>query len=166
MIEMKCPLETPDHAQVLLDYCDRKLGPESTAVLERHIQICPSCRRFAEGQRAVWAALDSWDAAPVSADFDRRLYQRIENDVSWWERLARPFRPLMVYRGLPIAAAACLVIVAAVMVELPGRHTGPANPEVGVVDVQPEQVEQALDAMDMLSEFSHKVRSEGSDSKL
>jgi len=35
-----------------------------------------------------------------------------------------------------------------------------------VESVQPEQVEQALDAMEMLSEFSHHVRSDGQESKL
>src|SRR3954470_22382559 len=94
---MSCPMETPETAQLLLDYCARKLSPESTAVLEGHFAICPSCRGFAEAQRTVWAALDAWEMLPVSGDFDRRLYERIERierDVPWWDVLVRPFRPL------------------------------------------------------------------------
>ena len=44
---MTCPMETPETAELLLDYCARKLNPESTAILERHFAICPSCRSFA-----------------------------------------------------------------------------------------------------------------------
>ena len=79
---MNCPLETRDNAQLLLDYCTRKLEPESVAILERHIALCGACREFANSQRAVWDALDAWEAAPVSPDFDSRLYRRIEARVS------------------------------------------------------------------------------------
>src|SRR4051812_35080715 len=158
---MNCPLETADNAELLLNYCDRKLNPESTAILEQHIEICPSCREFAEGQRAVWAALDSWDLQPVSADFDRRLYARIEKDVPWWDVLVRPFRPLMAHRAIAATAVACVVIVAGVLIERPGKPVRPATPDTAAVEVQPEQVEQALDAMDMLGDFSHKVRGGG-----
>ena len=87
---MNCPLETRDNAQLLLDYCTRKLEPESVAILERHMALCSACREFAGRQRAVWDALDSWEAAPVSPDFDSRLYRRIEDRVPWWEILRRP----------------------------------------------------------------------------
>ena len=50
---MNCPLETRDNAQLLLDYCARKLEPESVAILERHIALCSACREFASRQRAV-----------------------------------------------------------------------------------------------------------------
>jgi hypothetical protein len=166
---MNCPMETPGTAELLLDYCARKLNPESTAILERHFEICPSCRSFAEGQRAVWKALDSyaeWDAPPVSADFDRRLYERIEEidkDVPWWDVLVRPLRVLTAHRGIA-AAAACVLIAAGVLFEQQPRRqvepVEPAKPTMAVVDVQPEQVEQALNEMDMLSEFSHKARTD------
>src|SRR2546429_35515 len=91
---MICPLEDRENAQQLLDYCTRNLDAQAAAILERHIAICPACREFADNQRAVWQALDAWEAAPVSADFDRRLYERIEHDVPWWHGLVRPLRPL------------------------------------------------------------------------
>jgi hypothetical protein len=161
---MSCPMETPGTAELLLDYCARKLSPESTAILERHFEICPSCRSFAEGQRAVWAALDSyaeWDAPTVSADFDRRLYGRIEKDVPWWDVLVRPLRPLMAHRAIAAAAAACLLITAGVLLDRPMKQVTPVQPTMAVVDVQPEQVEQALNEMDLLSDFSHKARTDG-----
>jgi anti-sigma factor RsiW len=168
VIPMNCPLETPETADLLLEYCARTMSPESTAILERHIALCPACRNFAEGQRAVWEALDSWEAAPVSADFDRRLYSRIENDQSWRERMWRVLRPLFAYRGIPAAATACLLLTVGVLLDHSGRpvQAPPVIPETAIVDVQAEQVETALDAMDVLSEFNRKANPENPHSKL
>lgn len=164
---MNCPLESPDSAELLLDYCSRKLNPESTAILERHMEICPACRQFADGQRAVWSALDSWEAHPVSADFDRRLYERIETGASWRDSLSRWLRPVTAYRGVPAAVAACLVLMVGVILERTGRPIAQPQPDVSaVVEVQPEQVEQALDDMEVLSEFNRKARTEAPEPKL
>jgi hypothetical protein len=165
---MNCPLETQETADLLLEYCARNMSPENTAILERHITVCPACRNFAHGQRAVWEALDSWEATPVSPDFDRRLYARIENDHSWRDRVWRIFRPLFAYRGIPAAATACLLLTAGILIDRSGSpvKTSPVTPETAVIDVQPEQVETALDAMDVLSEFNRKANPENSQSKL
>jgi len=164
---MICPLENPENTQVLLDYGARKLDSAHTAILERHMEHCPSCREFAAGQRALCEAMDSWEAPPVSQDFNRRLYRRIDQEVSVWDMLARPFRPLFVRRGLPVAAAACLLVMAGVLIDQPPGSPAVSQKDMAQVEsVQPEQVEQALDAMEMLSEFSHHVRSDGQESKL
>jgi anti-sigma factor RsiW len=156
---MNCPLQTRDNAEQLLDYCLRKLDPQTTATLERHIAICPRCREFAENQRAVWEALDTWEAEPVSADFDRRLYARIENDVPWWRAL---LRPLSLHWNVAASAAGVFVVLTAGL--LLNRPTAiapvPAQPTQAQVEtVQPEQVEHALDAMDMLAEFDSHMKS-------
>lgn len=163
---MRCPIEAPENAELLLEYCARTLSPEVSAVLERHMEICPACREFAQGQQAVWQALDQWEAAPVSMDFDRRLYRRIEQSKAWWDPLVRPFRALAAYRAVPAMAAVVLMVAAGVMLQHPNEAPAPVQQDLAIVEVQAEQVEQALDAMDMLSEFSRKVRPEGTDSKL
>ena len=164
---MKCPIETRENAELLLAYCTRKLDAESTATLERHMEICLACREFASGQRAVWEALDAWEATPVTLDFDRRLYRRIDREVSWWHLLRRPFRPVLVRQGLPIAAAACLVVMAGVLLERPASAPPTKQPQSAQVeDLQADQVEHALDAMHMLGEFSYRVRGDAADSKM
>ena len=164
---MKCPIETRESAEVLLAYCTRKLDAESTAILERHVEICPACREFSSGQRAVWEALDAWEAAPVTLDFDRRLYQRIDREVSWWNLLVRPLRPALVRQGLPIAAAACLVVMAGMLLQYPASAPPAAPPQSAQVEtLQPDQVDHALDAMRMLGEFSYRVRGDAADSKM
>jgi Putative zinc-finger len=164
---MNCPLETPETANLLLDYCARKLSAENTAVFERHVEVCPACRQFADGQRAVWSALDSWEAAPVSPGFDARLFRRLESGDTWSERLLSAFRPVLAHRGILAVAAACLLLIASVLLERPGDPVPvPAPAESALVEVQAEQLEKALDAMDVLSEFNRKVRPENPESKL
>lgn len=167
---MNCPLENRENAQLLVDFCSRKLEPETAAALERHMAMCGGCRDFAESQRVVWEALNAWEAAPVSADFDSRLYRRIETQVSWWDALLRPFRPLRevtLMRSLPAAAMAGLLLMAGVLLNRSAVTPAPVPIDMAQVDsVQPEQVVRTLDAMEMLSEFSHQMRADIPDSKL
>jgi hypothetical protein len=160
---MRCPIETQETAELLLAYSARKLDPESAAGLERHMRVCPSCRAFAEGQRLVWEALDAWDAVPVSPDFDRRLYARIDREVSWWERTMRPFRPVLMRSGLPVAAAACLLVMAGMVLERPGAVPSiPSGSPSQVEAVQADQVENALEDIELLREFNLAVGADAS----
>lgn len=164
---MRCPIETQEHAELLLAYCSRSLDAERRAKLEEHMRGCPSCREFVGGQKAVWEALDTWEAAPVSMDFDRRLYQRIQQEVSWWDLLMRPFRPLLLRQGLPIAATAGLVVMAALMFQQPANVSRSTAPESAQVEAMPpEQVEHALDDMEMIREFNRLVRPDTAEPKM
>jgi hypothetical protein len=170
-VMMNCPLESRENAHLLLDYCARKLEPEFMSVLERHIADCSACRKFTSGQNIVWQAMDGWEAAPVSPDFDRRLFRRIEARVSWWDLLLRPFTTAAIRRGLSAAAMTCLLLVAGILLERPTVSPAPVITGVGqgVVQldtVQPEQVERALDAMEVLDQFSQHLRAERPGSKL
>ena len=157
---MNCPIETHDNAELLLAYCARKLDPETQLIVERHLAACPACREFQAGQEAVWQALDAWEAMPVSPDFNRRLYRRIEEEAahaSWWSRLARPFRamveaPLM-SRSVPLAAAACLLVLAGVILQQPNNVTVSEESAERTEAIQPDQVERTLDDMEMLRQF-------------
>ena len=157
---MRCPIETPESAELLLAYCSRKLDAASTPILEEHLEVCPACRSFVESQRTVWQALDTWEAAPVSPDFDRWLYQRIENEVSWWDMMWRPLRPLLWQKSVPIMAAAALLIVAAVLLERPARVPSGASRDSQLEEVAPEQAEHTLEEMEAIREFSGLVRPE------
>ena len=153
---MRCPIEAQENAELLLAYCARTLDRETAAVLDRHMASCPACQQFQNGQQAVWDALDTWEAMPVSADFDRRLYHRIEEEVnaSWWSRLMRPLRPALLARGVPLAAAACLLVIAGVILERPASVPPPDSSEAARVEaIQADQVERALDDLDVLRQF-------------
>jgi|SRR5581483_4267093 len=157
---MNCPIERHENPELLLAYCTGKLDSETRLALERHMAVCPACREFQTGQQAVWEALDAWEAMPVSTDFNRRLYRRIEEEAahaSWWSRLARPFRamfeaPLM-SRSVPLAAAACLLVLAGVILEQPNNFTNSEESAATIETIQPDQVERTLDDMEMLRQF-------------
>src|ERR1700752_4831934 len=139
---MRCPIETQENAELLLSYSARRLNQETAAILEEHMELCPACREFRDGQRALWEALDQWDARPVSADFDRRLYRRIEEQeqMGWFARVFGPLRPMFLRPALPLAAMACLVLVAGFIVDEPGKLLSPPA-EVPQVVRDVEQVE-------------------------
>lgn len=164
---MKCPIESQEHSESLLAYGSGKLDAASTAVLEEHFRNCAACREFAARQRAVWSAMDLWEAAPVSADFDRRLYRRIKTEISWWDRLRRPFAPILLGHGLPVAAAACILLVAGVLLQRPADVPPASVPVSAQVDVvAPEQAEHALQEMEMMREFNRLVHSDAVDPKM
>ena len=164
---MKCPSENREHAELLLAHASRRLDAERAAVLEQHMASCPACREYAAAQFAVWEALDAWGAPAVSSDFDRRLYQRIENEVSWLDLLIRPFRPLFAARVVPVAAAACLLIAAGVWLERPdGRPISSRGESAQVEALPPDQAASALQEMQMMQEFSSVVRTDSADPRM
>lgn len=154
---MECPVQSREHADVLLAYCARRLDPETAAVLERHMEGCEACRAFGEAQRTVWSALDAWEAMAVSEDFNRRLYRRIdtEDSAGFWIRWVRPWLGSRWRPALSLAAASAAV-VAAFLVQAP--QSAPRLAETEIVDA--EQVERALDDLDMLRQLNLVPRAE------
>ena len=154
---MTCPLQE-ENAELLLAYCSRKLDWELTQLLDRHIEHCPACHAMAESQRVVWEALDAWEVMPVSRDFNRRLYRRIEDESSSrsWARLVPAgfrFRPAV---GL---AAACAMVFVAFLVRGPEYHDDNSSPaSVEVQDI--EQAERALEDLEMLKQLGPLAMSE------
>jgi anti-sigma factor RsiW len=165
VMKMNCPLESRGGAGILTEYSTRKAGSAAMPELDRHIETCPACRRLVSEHQAVWTALDAWKGPAITGDFDQRLYASIAKEPApWWRTL---IRPLIHHRGLAAATAAlCVVITAGVVLDRPEKPAAPAKPEVVLVDVQADQVEQALDTMDVISEFNHKARAQGGDSRL
>ena len=147
---MFCPIQSKDNAEVLLAYTNRALDPDTMAVLERHMESCAECRRVAETQRAVWAALDAWDAMPVSSEFDSRLYRRIEEEEhkGWWRKVFRPMPPLSWKPAVPVAAA-CMTLLAIFLLRAPDpTNCTPAGRTEAALDA--EQVERSLEDLEML----------------
>jgi len=157
---MKCPLQTRETAG-LLAYSTRQ--EEASAEWQEHMESCSACRAFLTGQQAVWQALDAWEAPPVSPDFDRVMQRRIENECrepeSWWIRLLHPSSALL-RRGLSLAAAAVVLVVAGLMLDRPSTHPVSDRRPPQIESLQPEQVEHALDDLQMLSDFSSATRAD------
>jgi len=153
----ECPLENANSAELIVAYGARTLDPEAEAAFERHMATCAHCRELATAQREVWSAMDAWTPAPISEDFDRKLYQRIatEEQGTWWQRALRAnwsWRPAM-----PVAAA-CAVLVAAFLLRSPAPPPSPQSQNQPSLEI--EQVQHALDDIEMLKKLGVEVPAE------
>jgi hypothetical protein len=155
---MRCPLETRENREILVAYSSRALNGGDAQRLEAHLQSCSACREFVRGQRVVWEALEDWEAPTATADFDCRLYARMEREGSWWQRMRGRMGVLLVYRALPVAAVAALLVVG-VLLERPLAPRVPA-PQLTTahVELQPDQVVHELDEMEVLDQFNHMMK--------
>ncbi len=141
-------------AEIVIDYCAGTLEPRERAEFERHLIECAECSRVVTAQREVWETLDRWTPPEVSTNFDARLYAKIarENEapawVRWMRRVLRPPVPLAAWKPVVSVAAACAVLAAGLMVRAP--HPGDPVPQIRSERVDIDQVQTALDDIDVL----------------
>lgn len=154
---MNCPIENTDTIDMVLDYCAGKLPELQAEAFERHMQSCTECRDFVRSQRQVLNAMDDWKEQPVSAEFDRRLYQRIESEQR--PSLLRWLSGKVGWRPVLSMGAACAALTIVFLVQTPDK--GDVDPEpVSTVEntrveaIEPEQLEIALDDLEMLNQLS------------
>jgi len=155
--KMTCPLQT-DNADLLLDYCARALDQERKAQLEAHMEGCADCREMASAQAQVWSAMDLYDAEPISADFDRQLFDRIDRTEhsTAWQRLTRQVRDFFqlqpAWKPVLSVAAASAVVALFILVREESRQ--PAPQPTATFDVRDvEEAERALEDIEMLRQF-------------
>ena len=153
-------MKSEEQTDRLLAYCAGRLDAATAGELERHIESCCQCAAFRDSQFSVWSALDQWEAVPVSADFNRRLYARIEAAGAnpWYRRWLDVLRPVLARPALSLTAAAAIVVAGFVLdhpaaapriSRVPAVKT--ANIPVSATDA--EQVEKTLDDLEMLRQF-------------
>jgi len=150
----ECPLISgEENADILLDYCNRKLDPALAELFEQHMEYCPACRAFAESQTAVWNALDAFEAMPVSPDFDRRLFDRIEREerASWWSQVRNWLSGPVWRPAIPVAAL--LVLAAGIWMRPSAVTPEPVEPTKMATALDPEQIDTALEDMEMLRQL-------------
>ena len=154
---MNCPLHVKEGAEILLDYCSQRMDPDRAAEFRLHVADCVDCKQAVEAQEAVWNALDAYEAVPVSMDFDRKLWARIdaEDSQSWWQRAWTRVSGgpaigwsnyLFNWKPMLAAATACAAIATVMIVATPNHTIG--EPDRQMMD----RVERALDDIDMLNQ--------------
>jgi len=144
---MTCLKNSRRGAEILTDYCAGVLDSVRAAELETHLQECAVCRHEVEAQRDVWEAMDAWTPVQASPGFDARLYARIaaEDRQPWWRRLVvKPWLPVT-------AAAAALALALFLIPGSTGRIQNAPSTTVASDKIDLQQVQQALDDMDMLT---------------
>jgi len=159
---MNCPLHVKDGAEILLDYCSQRMDPDRAAAFRLHVADCVDCKQVVEAQESVWDALDAYEAMPVSRDFDRKLWARIdaEDSQSWFQRtwtrvVGGPAIGWSTYlfnwKPMLVAATACAALAGVMLISVPAQHgmdptADPQNQKLM------ERVESALDDIDMLNQ--------------
>ncbi|MGE5488124.1 MAG: anti-sigma factor family protein [bacterium] len=144
---MSCPTMN-NELEILVDYCAGRLNAGAAAELRTHIDSCPACSRFAAEQQAAWNALDAFEAPPVSAGFDRRLWERIEREKrrrAWWQG----WWPAALGRPALAFALALVFVVGAVRLSL----TRPEPPDT-LMALDADRIESALEDIDMLLQLA------------
>lgn len=156
---MQCTRVSEEQGILLMDYSAGRLEGRALSQIEAHLEGCPACRDFAMAQGRVWSALDVLPGMTASAKFDESLQARLtamEAEAGGWkERLRRAlaWRP-----ALPIAATAAAAAVFFTYGDS-GKSNDPRtpiDPQANMQMVDAEQVERALDDLEMLNELGQQ----------
>jgi len=153
---MNCPTKQNEDAEILLDYCAQTLSPFETAEFEIHLKQCADCSRLVEAQKEVWGALDAWTPAPVSVNFDARLYARIAREQAapawqlWLGRIFRPPVPYPMWKSAIPLTVACALLTVGLYVRMPNA-THAVQPQLHADKVDIEKVEKTLEDFDILT---------------
>jgi len=156
---MQCPIKTKENADVLLSYSPGRLTLDVAATFQNHMESCADCRAFSLAQQSTWDALDAWEPMPIPADFNRKLYARIDEyeKTGWWAKLwhrsiwtSGSFGPAM-----PIATA-CLTLVVVAMLYLPlnKQSVDMTSPQMKIEGTDLEQIETTLDDIEMFKQLT------------
>jgi hypothetical protein len=154
---MQCPLKASHDGSLLLDYCAHRLSADTAAAFERHIAVCDACGLAATDQQRVWSTLETWEAAPISADFDRALYARIDQHDrrNWWQHIGDRLAHGVGWKPAVSVAAACVTLIAAIVISVPDRRPNIPLQESSRIDsLDAEQVERTLEDLEMLKQLS------------
>jgi anti-sigma factor RsiW len=152
---MNCPLRREETTDLLLEYSARRLDASRAATLERHVEVCAECSAFLAAQTAVWDALEEWALPPVSMDFNRRLWQRIDRaaELPWYRSLMDSLRAANWTPVFPMAAAV-LVIAGGFLLDHRGeRAVTPNAATPGVSIIEADQLDQTLDDIQLLRQL-------------
>jgi hypothetical protein len=150
---MECPINKKG-AEIVIDYCAGALDERVNADFEKHLIDCVPCSRLVDAQREVWETLDHWTPPQVSQNFDAKLYAKIaqENSSPAWLRAIRrffqPAVPIAAWKPAVSLAAACAMLAVGLVVRTP--HAADNGPQMRVEHVDLEQVQSALDDLDVL----------------
>jgi anti-sigma-K factor RskA len=148
---MICFANHKEGAEILLKYSSGTPGLDASSMREvdLHVERCAECRQLVAAQRTVFAALDDFAAPNVSADFDQKLYARIAAEKpAFWHRWL-PVTPIVWWKPVVPVALAALALSALFVVRTSNSGSAQPQPVIGKADV--EQVEQALDHMELLA---------------
>ena len=153
---INCPSRRKE-TTLFLDYASGRLSAAEAAVVAQHANECDDCAAALLEYSSVSDALDFWDAPPVSPQFNRRLWDRIEAaaDAPFYVRVVDWFRFHSLKPAIPVAAAALIIAVGFLFDHPSGIKNPPANNRVSATEA--DQAERALDDLQLLRQLDAAV---------
>jgi hypothetical protein len=124
-----------------------------------------------EEQDAMWQVLEEWDPGEPSADFDDAVMARIQAEDAGESRrstslhtgfsanagvfavLWQWFHAVATPRGLAMAGALATLVIAMVVLRSPDNPSIDTNPVPVTMDISAQQVEMALEDLQLLDEL-------------
>ena len=124
--------------------------PQQEAALEAWLDRDPELRELRDQQAALFEALDDWKTPEPSASFDRHLYARIEAARTPWYAAWLPRTPAPRWAA---AALAAVLLAGAWMALTPTADIDTAPKTAVANDEYFDELDQALDDLEMLVDF-------------
>ena len=163
---MTCPIQN-ENPEFLIGFAAGSLDAVAMQKMEAHIVACAECKGALAAQTAVWKALDSWEAMPVSLDFDAKLYARIERRQSTvWGRLKTAILPAESWGNWRLSmsvATVFILLLGAFALRSPDGSFAFDDEEIAAVTLDSHEIEQAervLEDVEMVASFTDDVKSD------
>ena len=122
--------------------------PDLEDQVNRHLEGCEDCRRFRRQLHQAWEALDGAPVLEPSADFNRRVWQRIEARRE--SPAAGLWRSIWPVSRMPLAGWAALLVLAMAggfLAYQVHRQSPPAAVQFTAGDLQDSQMLLELDTL-------------------
>lgn len=69
-------------SEIVTDYLEGAMPAAERAAFDRHVAVCPECRRYLEQMRQVVTTLGKLPAEPIPANVEARLLEQFRD----WKR--------------------------------------------------------------------------------
>lgn len=140
--------------------------PAERRAFEKWLDRDPELRELMEQQSALFEALDEWCAPEPSAEFDRVLAERVEAERArrgWLDSVRDAVGKLSAPRWAALGTCAAALAAALWLGPAPGSDvdqapkTAAALPPSPAADAYFDELDQALDDLEMLVDFDVAV---------
>jgi hypothetical protein len=104
-------MECDEIKELLSEYVDDMLDPETKAVVDEHLSACGDCQQELVSLKALVSDLDSLESVEAPKDFLDQLHERMEKRSRFSEILRTLFVPIRVKIPLEFAGAVAVAIL-------------------------------------------------------
>ena len=104
-------MECADIKELLSDYIDGALDPQTRAIVEEHLPGCEGCREELMSLKTLIQDLRSLDAVKAPSDFLEKVHERIEGRSRFLKIIHMFFVPMRIKIPLQFATVAATAVL-------------------------------------------------------